>query len=264
MAKAQRTLHANHKHLTEYLKNHFKGRGMPGAVSVSNIIETVVNSVEIFAACGIATATDMPRHCIVVSYNGISDITICDTEVFTGRWSKSPSSAETGKFLDNLIKAYIPESPDETPLTTKFYHNINTYSHIPLNKTFVADHKHLTDYLYNSIRYAPEILPVGEEFYTEKNGVKISACFFSFDINKSPMDYMVITNEKCSTVYFLSRFEPVKYSVESFSIKGPKHFGTAPDNIDPVNMNNAYTRAVVYLNRYNPAAPDEKNNYNIK
>ncbi len=266
MAKATRTIKADHRHLTGYFKNHFKGRNMPGAVLVNNIVETVVNDVEIFATWGIATALEMPRHCLIISHNGTSEITVCDTDAFTGRWVKSAKPKETEKYLDSLLAAYTPDSADETPLTESFYSEIkNSDPAIPLYRTIAANHTHLTDYLYYSIRYAPEMLPVGEVFDFEINDIKISARIFSYDINRIPMDFMVISNGGYSTVYFLSRFGPIKYSFQSFSMQGAREFfGNMPTAIDPVNMTDAYTRAIVYINRYNPAATKGKNNYYIK
>ncbi len=247
MAKVERTIKADHGHFVNYIKNRFRNPLSPGPTSVGNILEYTVNDVNIFIACYIVTDGTIPRHCIVVSYNSISQVVFCDVDVFLSKGVLSAKQSGLEKYFNSLIDNYSPLADYEVLPPNEYYinHSGNIVK-LTACKTYETTHKHLDEYLNNSVRGGPVPTAVGEHVNMYANGVELSAGFYTFDVSKPPMDYIVLSCNGRSDAVFLKKFEPV------------------PPKTKPGNMYYPYNRAMAYLNAYKPHATGKNNSYHAK
>ncbi|MBQ8603602.1 MAG: hypothetical protein IJ410_01990 [Oscillospiraceae bacterium] len=69
-----------------------------------------------------------------------------------------------------------------------------------IERKIKADHKHLVDYLENSMRFSPIPMPAGERDDMVYDEIQISALVFSVITEKPAVSILVITKDGVSTV----------------------------------------------------------------
>lgn len=106
-----------------------------------------------------------------------------------------------------------------------------------------ADHKHLVNYLENSMKFSPVPMPAGERDDMVYGDVQVSVLFFSVITDKPAANILIVTKDGISTVKL--------YRIPVFMQRWAMF-----DKEDDWE-----TRLDMFLSAYNPEALPEDNKY---